>query len=117
MVVDDDWELTFILREILEAEGWETRSADDGQVGYLSFLLFKPDVVITDVYMPGKSGTEMMDHIRVHEPQTKTVYISADHKRLRSLWEEEAGKYPVAVLQKPFSRENLVNLLAQFCGK
>jgi DNA-binding NtrC family response regulator len=114
LVVDDDPLIRFLLQIILEAEGHEARSARDGRDGYSSYLLFQPDVVMTDLRMPLTNGLELMKQIRRHNPGVKTVYMSADPSPFEPLLEEEKGRYPVTILQKPFSRGELMGLLSNF---
>jgi len=99
---------------MLEEENYEVRLARDGKDGYLTYLLFKPDLVITDIQMPERSGFKLMEIIRMHNPEVKTIYISADLSRFRTFLEEEKTKYQASFLEKPFSRSELFRLLSQF---
>jgi DNA-binding NtrC family response regulator len=114
LVVDDDALIRSLLQIMFEAEGHEARSAKDGREGYFSYLLFRPDVVMTDLRMPVTNGLELMKQIRRHDPGVKTVYMSADPSPFKLLLEEEKRRYPVTILQKPFSRGELVGLLSEF---
>ncbi len=114
LVVDDNILLASLLRMMLEDEGYEARSAGDGLDGYTSYLLFRPDVVITDLHMPYANGIELMENIRKQNPGVKTIYMSGDMHPFSLLLNEEKSKYPVSLLPKPFSKEELLNLLAEF---
>ena len=114
LIVDDNNEFAFIVQKILEAEGDETRSASDAQDGYLSYLFFRPDLVITDLQMPGDNGLELMRHIRAHNPLVKTIYMSGDLSQFAEILEEEKMKYQVSLLEKPFSYGELTRLLSEF---
>lgn len=113
LVVDDNLVLASIIQEMLEEDGLEVRSANDGVDGYEAYLLFKPDVVITDIQMPRENGLEMMGHIRAHDPMIKTIYMSADIDPYRPLLTEEKRKYPVSFFEKPFSIESLKRLVQE----
>ena len=113
LIIDDNKELIGIIQEMLAPEGYEIMSAADGQIGYSTFLLFNPDLVITDIHMPGKNGVELMKLIRTHKSMVKTIYMSGNLTRWNSLLEEEKLRYPVSILQKPFSRQELIRSLAQ----
>jgi CheY-like chemotaxis protein len=108
LIVDDNQEILFLTRMILEEEGFEVRSARDGEEGFRVFLGFNPDLIITDIEMPGANGIELMKQIRQLNPFTRNIYISGDLQSYRSLLEEEKGKYPVIVLEKPFSKDELL---------
>jgi CheY-like chemotaxis protein len=112
LIVDDNQELAFLIKWMLEDEGFEVRSAKDGGDGYSAYLLFNPDIVLTDIQMPERNGLELMKHIRSHNPEVKTIYMSGDLAPYSSPLEEEKKKYHVGVLEKPFSRNELMNLIA-----
>ncbi|OGP93162.1 MAG: hypothetical protein A2156_08390 [Deltaproteobacteria bacterium RBG_16_48_10] len=112
LIVDDNQELAWAIRIMLEDEGYEARSARDGQDGYWAFLEFKPDLVITDIHMPGENGLEFMEHIRTHNPMVRTIYMSGDLDSFWSPLEEEKKRYPVSLLEKPFSKGELMGLLS-----
>jgi len=117
LVVDDNNNLASIIQMMLEDEGHQVRSAKDGSEGYLIYLLFKPDLVLTDIQMPEKNGLELMTHIRMHNPMVRTIYMSADLGRFRCQLEEERRKYPVNLLEKPFSKVELMRLLSLFLSQ
>ena len=113
LIVDDNYTLAQITQLILEDEGYEVRLAGDGQEGYLAYLHFKPDVVITDLHMPEKNGLELMECIRRHDPKVKTIYMSGDPWMFGPRLEEEKTGYAASILQKPFSKVELMRALAQ----
>jgi CheY-like chemotaxis protein len=55
LIVDDNQTVTAAVQLMLELEGYEVRSAVNGPDGYLTYLQFRPDLVITDIQMPGKN--------------------------------------------------------------
>jgi len=113
LVVDDNKDLTELIQGVLEGEGVEVMPAYDGIQGYASYLLFQPDLVITDIQMPGGTGFEMMQHIRAHNPMIKTVYMSGDIDACRLPLEQEKKRYPVTFLAKPFPLKALMELVSE----
>ena len=113
LIVDDNHSLANLIQLILEDEGYEVRSAGDGLEGYFSYLHFRPDVVITDLHMPRKNGLELMASIRKHNPKVKTIYMSVDPWMFWPSLEEERTGYAASILQKPFSKGELMRLLAE----
>ena len=113
LVVDDNKDLAELIQGVLEGEGVEVMSANDGIQGYANFLLFKPDIVITDIQMPGGTGFEMMQHIRAHNPMIKTVYMSGNIDAHRLTLEREKKSYPVTFLTKPFPLKALMELVSE----
>ena len=113
LVVDDNQLLASTIQMVLEGEGLEVMSAKDGIDGYSTYLDFLPDVVITDIQMPGKNGLEMMDCIRAHNPMIKTIYISGNISSFRPSLEEEKKRYPVSFFEKPFSLDSLREVISE----
>jgi CheY-like chemotaxis protein len=112
LIVDDNQDLASLIKWMLEDEGFEVKLAKDGQDGYSAYLLFNPDLVLTDIQMPEKNGLELMEYIRGHNPTVRTIYMSGDLSQYWSPLEEERKKYHVGVLEKPFSKEQLMSLLS-----
>ncbi len=113
LVVDDNKDLADIMQGVLEHQGAEVMTANDGIEGYAGYLLFKPDLVITDIQMPGGTGFEMMQNIRTHNPMIKTVYMSGNIDDYRLSIEQEKKRYPVTILRKPFSLDSLMKLVSE----
>jgi CheY-like chemotaxis protein len=112
LIVDDNSLLASLIQVMLEDEGYETMSAGDGREGYLRYLFFMPEVVITDLQMPVTNGLELMKQIRRHNPRVKTIYMSGDLCPFGPLLKEEMTNYPVSILEKPFSMAELLDLLS-----
>jgi CheY-like chemotaxis protein len=117
LIVDDNLLLASLLQIMLEDEGYETRCAGDGQEGYAGYLFFRPDIVITDLQMPRANGIELIKNIRRLNPGVKTIYMSGDLPSFGVSLQEEASRYPVSILSKPFSKEDLLNLLAELANR
>ena len=113
LVVDDNPIWGFLIQQMLEFDRHQVMWAGDGAAGYGTYLLFKPDLVITDIEMPEKNGLEMMACVRAHNPAIGTIYISVDLDRFRPRLEEERKRYQVGCLQKPFSRRDLMKLVSE----
>ena len=112
LIVDDATTLTFFLQEVLKSEKYEVRTASDGENGYAASLDFNPDLVVTDIEMPGISGLDMMRNIRIHKPNVRTIYMSGDLDRYRSRLQAEQRGYAVKLLAKPFTQREFLTLVA-----
>ena len=64
LVVDDEAQITRVLRRGLESAGYQVRVANDGRSGLETFRAWPPDLVITDLSMPGFGGLELCSRIR-----------------------------------------------------
>lgn len=64
LVVDDEAQITRVLRRGLESAGYQVRTANDGRSGLETFRAWLPDLVVTDLSMPGFDGLELCSRIR-----------------------------------------------------
>lgn len=114
LIIDDNELLASVLQRILEEKGYEVKSAQDGEEGYSTYLHFRPDLVVTDIQMPGKNGLELMEHIRRHNPMVRTIYMSGDLKKFLLPLEKEKELYQANFLEKPFSPNELMKAVSEF---
>ena len=117
LVIDDNLEMASVLQELLKLEGYRVTMAGDGNDGYTAYLHFKPDLVITDIQMPGRNGFELMEKIRTHDPMMKTIYMSAATAQFQRLVEKEKRWYQSDFLAKPFDRAELMSLVSKKLGQ
>jgi two-component system KDP operon response regulator KdpE len=68
LVVDDEPQLTRVLRTGLKSRGYEVRTAADGLSGFETFTDWHPDLVITDLAMPVMDGLELCRRVRAVSP-------------------------------------------------
>ncbi len=64
LIIDDNADQRTILREIFALEGFDAVTASDGEEGMQAVLAEHPDLVITDVLMPGMDGFQLLREIR-----------------------------------------------------
>jgi len=64
LVVDDEPQITRVLRTTLNAQGYEIRVANDGETALEIVKDFTPDLVITDLMMPNMNGIELCRQLR-----------------------------------------------------
>ena len=108
LVVDDDENFSQIVAETLTAAGYEVQTADDGLRGYLRYLDQQPEIVLTDIQMPELDGLEMIRCIRTINPNVKAIYISGAISQYQEALISEGKEYGALVLNKPFSRNDLL---------
>ena len=68
LVVDDEPQLTRVLRTGLKSRGYDVRAAADGLSGFETFMDWKPDLVITDLAMPEMDGLDLCRRVRAVSP-------------------------------------------------
>jgi CheY-like chemotaxis protein len=108
LVVDDSPTVRRLLNGELSKRGYEVLSADDGQQGLATAIADLPDLIISDINMPGMDGWEFCWHVRKHEQlrQIPFVFLSDRDEisdRVRGL-EIGAEDY----ITKPFVVEDLI---------
>ncbi len=77
LIVDDEANARSALSEILHEEGYTTETAADGFKALGKLDDFAPDVVLTDLKMPGLDGLSFMEKARAASPQTVFVVMTA----------------------------------------
>jgi len=105
LVVDDERSMREFLEIMLAGEGYEVETAASGEDAYDIYRKDRPDLVLTDVRMPGMSGLDLIREIRAIDPSAPiiaiTAYASADDA-IRAVRE---GAYDY--ISKPFQIEDL----------
>jgi DNA-binding NtrC family response regulator len=100
LVVDDDTETVELLREILVKEGYEVSVAEDATAALREAALQEPDVVITDIQMPGMDGVALLAELRTRLPKTLVILATAFGSLKTAVDGIKAGAFDY--LAKPF---------------
>jgi DNA-binding NtrC family response regulator len=77
LVVDDEPNARTALAEILREEGYAVETAADGFKGLARFEEFAPDLVLTDLKMPGMDGVELLRKLRQIDTELPVVIMTA----------------------------------------
>lgn len=105
LVVDDDCHIRELLRQELEAEGYEVQEAIDGMDALSQVKVIKPDLIILDVMMPQINGFDVAAVLK-NNPHTTDIPII-----VLSIIEDKGQGYRVGIdryLTKPINREELM---------
>lgn len=78
LIIDDDTALRRSIVSYLQDSGYHVHEADGGQDGLRQFAQLKPDLVLTDLMMPGLDGLGVVNAIRQSSPDTPVVVISGN---------------------------------------
>jgi two-component system, response regulator, stage 0 sporulation protein F len=116
LVVEDEFGLHEIFREIFRMEGYDVRIATNGLKGYELFKEFKPDLVFTDIIMPEMDGLELVNKIREIDPQIKVIYMSGFFgiKNLKERIREDVEKYGYLTFSKPFKLSSMLEIVKEY---
>lgn len=105
LVIDDEPQITRVLRAALGAQAFDVRTANDPEEGLRTFQEWTPDLVITDLMMPGMTGVDVCRAIRAAGPTPVLVLSVRDHERSKvEALDAGADDY----VTKPFSIQELL---------
>jgi two-component system response regulator (stage 0 sporulation protein F) len=110
LVVDDEESLTFSLYQnfiMADFEG-EVMTASSGEDAWEKLIEKDYNVVLTDIMMPGISGIELLQKIKLKNPSIKVVVMTAypDNFKVEAL-----GKGADGFLEKPFDNKEVRRLV------
>ena len=78
LVVDDDPDVAMYTRTVLERRaGCEVRELNDPRLVRATVDEFRPDVVVTDIEMPGMTGLELLAMLRAEQPELPVIVMTA----------------------------------------
>ncbi|AIW20100.1 response regulator [Vibrio coralliilyticus] len=104
LLIDDDTELTSLLKEVLTFEGYRVSEANDGEAG-LEAINDSIDLVLLDVMMPKLNGMETLKRLREHW-ETPVLMLTAKGEEIDRVIGLELGADDY--LPKPFSDRELL---------
>jgi two-component system, OmpR family, KDP operon response regulator KdpE len=90
LVVDDEPQITRVLRTALSGSGYEVRTSEDGHAGLRLAREWQPDLVITDVSMPNMTGIELCGQLRA-ESQVPIIVLSVKGEERTKVQALDAG--------------------------
>lgn len=105
LVVDDEPQITRVMRHILTAHQYSVRTADDGAPALDLFTEWSPELVITDLQMPEMDGLELCRRLRaISDVPIIILSVRNDEKTIVEALDAGADDYVV----KPFSTNELL---------
>jgi two-component system KDP operon response regulator KdpE len=105
LVVDDEPQITRVLRTALVAQGYEIRVANDGEMALEIMKDWTPDLIITDLAMPIVSGVELSRRVRAVS-QVPIIVLSVRDQERQKIEALDAGADDF--ITKPFSMNELL---------
>src|SRR5512134_3484122 len=76
LIIDDEPSIVNLVSSYLKAEGYEVLTASDGPSGLKSARVFKPDLILLDVMLPGMDGIELLSRLR-RESDVYVILLTA----------------------------------------
>ena len=115
LVIDDQTGITKVVEMIARQLGLDTRSLNSSAEATETFIAFKPDILMLDMIMPEKDGSDVLNEVLLTGVPVKVVLTSGFSESYLRLAEGVAKFHDtpnVSILRKPFRREELLNLLS-----
>ena len=116
LVVDDEQDVLILLKLILETHGYRALLANgaEGAMRFLGQEDLALDLLLTDVVMPGMTGTDLANVSKELRPDLPVLFMSgfADTEAVRlKVWDDAAR-----LLHKPFSEETFIGEICDLLG-
>jgi len=125
LVIDDDPDLQTAVKSVLESKSYQVVAALDGDEGLRKVVDERPDLIILDVIMPGKSGFEVCREIKTdpkyyffsHIPVLMLTVYPDDREKMHLSMREGMTMEAEDYLHKPFDPKELLNRVEELLKK
>ena len=117
LIIEDAKDIRILLAHLLETSGYRVVQAEDGETGFRLWQEHRPDLVITDLVMPGMDGLDIIRQIRIADGRAKVIAMSgAGYRGNINLLEEAARLGAVGTIPKPFNINEVLKLVKDLLG-
>jgi two-component system, NtrC family, nitrogen regulation response regulator GlnG len=108
-LVDDDASIRWVLERALRQGGMSPTAFDHADTALAALRRDRPDVLITDIRMPGRSGLELLTEIRGSQPELPVIVMTAHSDLDSAVAAYQGGAFEY--LPKPFDIDQAVDLV------
>jgi two-component system nitrogen regulation response regulator GlnG len=108
-LVDDDASIRWVLERALRQGGMSPTAFDQADSALAALRRDRPDVLITDIRMPGRSGLELLTQIRSSQPELPVIVMTAHSDLDSAVAAYQGGAFEY--LPKPFDIDQAVDLV------
>jgi two-component system response regulator HydG len=106
LIVDDEGGILDTLRILLKNSGFRPSTAQGGRAGLDALREQQPDILLTDIRMPGVSGTDILEAARELDPELPVILMTAQATLQSAIQAVNEGAF--YYVQKPFANADLV---------
>jgi len=118
LVIDDDEDLRTLVKAMLNRVGHHVEEASDGAEGLRAFGKNPPDLVLTDINMPGIDGHEVISALKVANAKVPVIAISGGSSVPKDELLLKAAQLGAAeIIMKPFEFEQLAGAVGRALGR
>jgi len=108
-IVDDDASIRWVLERALEQGGMQVTAFDEAAAAMTALRREEPDVLVTDIRMPGRSGLDLLEEIRAKRPRLPVIVMTAHSDLDSAVAAYQGGAFEY--LPKPFDIDQAVELV------
>lgn len=108
LIVEDEHDFRDLMTQVLEGNGYEVRSAPNGEDGLKLYSELAPDVVLLDVHLPDMSGFDICRKIRAEGPRADTPILICTVRSEVAPVAEGLNSGATDYVIKPFNVEDLL---------
>jgi two-component system nitrogen regulation response regulator GlnG len=108
-LVDDDASIRWVLERALRSSGMTPRAFEQADLALDALGTSQPDVLITDIRMPGKSGLTLLDELQTAHPRLPVIVMTAYSDLDSAVAAYQGGAFEY--LPKPFDIDQAVDLV------
>ncbi len=115
LIIDDNDDFRSMLNKMLSRAGYLITEAENGAKGVEAYRQHAVDLVITDLFMPEKDGTETARELKKLDPNVKIIAVSGGGARIVNVdFEDIMLEYGfLRILQKPFRSHELKTVVEE----
>jgi CheY-like chemotaxis protein len=114
LVVEDELEAARALANFLRDEGFRVSVAHNGRDGLKTYRALRPDIVITDIRMPGMDGASLIQALRSEQADLPIIAVTGHMGDTEQL-DAGPGQTPVKIMKKPVSLMAIYREIGEIC--
>ena len=112
-VLDDDKSIRWVLEKAFQKENFKVSSFEDAESILKNFEKIKPDIILSDVRMPGISGIDLVERLKRMYPHIPIIIMTAFSDLETTVASLQKGAYEY--LTKPFDIDNVISIVKNAC--
>lgn len=113
LIVDDDPDLRETLRHMVASVGYDVQCVEDARAAIAIIAVRRPDIVISDIYMPAGDGFELLNWLRNNGVNIPVIAMSGSNSGAAEYDQLSVAEHlgASAVIDKPFRQSKLVETI------
>ena len=112
-VLDDDKSIRWVLEKAFQKENFKVSSFENAESILKNFEKIKPDIILSDVRMPGISGIDLVERLKREYPHIPIIIMTAFSDLETTVSSLQKGAYEY--LTKPFDIDNVISIVKNAC--